>query len=199
MTDFSPDVVEAAIAAPKTAFYKAMLQARAEIPTIVKSIEAGGRYKYADLATVAQAVEPVLSRHGLGYHWDTETLPDGSVAVSCTIWHVDGHEHRTSLSAPSDTSGNKQPIQAMGSTITYLQRYTLLAALGVAVARDDDAARTGRTVTPSQVAQLVQASDGLDVLPLLEKLGIVEWEELQQSEFRRVMASIEAKKKGGSK
>jgi hypothetical protein len=42
-----------------------------------------------------------------------------------------GHSELTKMTAPSDTSGQKNSIQAIASTITYLQRYTLLAATGL--------------------------------------------------------------------
>jgi hypothetical protein len=68
------------------------------------------------------------------------------VTVSCIISHRAGHSEENSLSARHDTSGNKNPIQALGSAVTYLQRYTLKAAVGVAAAADDD----GQTATPEQ-------------------------------------------------
>src|SRR6185503_4639414 len=38
----------------------------------------------------------------------------------------------------ADASGSKNAIQAIGSTLTYLQRYSLVQALGLAAAEDDD-------------------------------------------------------------
>src|SRR5690606_10591416 len=46
--------------------------------------------------------------------------------------------------APPDGSGNKNAIQGIGSTSTYLQRYTLSAAFGLTTAdEDDDGEATG--------------------------------------------------------
>ena len=41
------------------------------------------------------------------------------------------------MTADKDTSGNKNSIQSIGSTRTYLQRYTLIGALGLSTAEDD--------------------------------------------------------------
>jgi hypothetical protein len=47
------------------------------------------------------------------------------------------------MSAPDDQSGGKNAIQARGSTVTYLQRYTLLSAFGLVAADEDDDGRKG--------------------------------------------------------
>jgi hypothetical protein len=61
------------------------------------------------------------------------------VTVICVIGHADGYsEEASKLSAAPDTSGSKNPIQSIGSAVTYLERYTLRAALGLAAAKDDD-------------------------------------------------------------
>jgi hypothetical protein len=55
--------------------------------------------------------------------------------------HRDGHYEETTLTTGRDDGAGRNAIQQVGSTITYLQRYTLKAALGLAAAADDD----GRT------------------------------------------------------
>ena len=47
------------------------------------------------------------------------------------------------MSAPADSSGSKNPVQQIGSTMTYLQRYTLIGALGLTTADKDDDGRQG--------------------------------------------------------
>ena len=49
--------------------------------------------------------------------------------MTCVVSHRLGHSEENTLTAGRDESGNKNNIQAVGSTITYLQRYTLKAAL----------------------------------------------------------------------
>lgn len=98
------------------------------------------KYKYATLANVIEKITEKLSEYGLSASWRTKQ--DGMVVVTCCITHVAGHSEETTLSASADTSGSKNPIQAIGSTITYLERYTLLAMLGIATYDQDDDART---------------------------------------------------------
>ena len=127
----------------RRAFDKAIAAAKAKLPVIVKNRvvsfgEGRTNYKHEDLAEIAKTIVPVLSEFGLSYRWRTQVI-DKSIVVTCIVSHEGGHSEETSLPGPADTSGSKNAIQAIGSTVTYLQRYTLKAALGLAAAKDDDA------------------------------------------------------------
>lgn len=130
----------------RKAFDKAMSEAKAEIPVIRKNKAVGfdaknggsrTSYRHEDMAEIARTVDPILSKHGLSYRYRSQQ--DGNaVRVTCIISHRDGHSEEVTLSANNDATGNKNSIQAVGSAITYLQRYTLKAALGLAASADDD-------------------------------------------------------------
>lgn len=132
----------------RRAFEAAMALARAELPIIIKNREvdfstAKGRtnYVYEDMASISKAVDPILAKHGLSYRFRT-TQDGGTVTVVCILSHRDGHSEENALSAARDDSGNKNSIQGVGSTVTYLQRYTLKAGFGLSATKDDDAAAT---------------------------------------------------------
>lgn len=139
----------------RRAFDEAVSAAKAEIKPIVRRSQ-GHNGKYADLATIADEIDPIISRYGLSYrHRLSQT--EKSLTVACLLSHKAGHREETSLTAAHDTSGNKNPIQAIGSTQQYLMRYTLLAALGLSTAKDDDGRAAGKesgTVTDAQVTEL---------------------------------------------
>jgi len=140
----------------RKAYDAAMASLRIDLPTIVKTKEvgfegkSGGRttYKYEDLATVTEQLSPVMAKHGLSFRWRTDSSTTDAVSVTCIVSHVEGHSEETELKAQLDHSGAKNPIQALGSAVTYLQRYTIKAALGIAAANDDDA----RSVPGSKAA-----------------------------------------------
>jgi len=158
----------------KIQFTQALIAAKRQLPIIVKNREASfatekGRtsYQYEDLATIAKVIDPILGQHGLTYFFETSQTPDEMI-VTCVLAHELGHEVRNTLRGPVDKTGSKNPIQAMGSSVTYLQRYTLKAALGVAAARDDDGHGgngngNGGRITPEQVELLKIAIDAADV------------------------------------
>jgi hypothetical protein len=138
----------------KKAFDAAISAAKAAIPVIFKNREVDftsqkGRtnYRYEDFAEVARTVDPILAQHGLSYRFRTSSQPNEPVIVTCILAHREGHSEENSLSAARDESGNKNSIQAVGSTITFLQRYTLKAALGLAVSADTDARDAGGSQT----------------------------------------------------
>lgn len=137
----------------RKAFDAAMAAAKAEIPTISKNREVDftsskGRthYRYEDLGEIARVVSPILARHGLSYRYRTTSNVNEPVTVTCIVSHRDGHYEENTLCAGRDESGNKNSIQAIGSTSTYLQRMTLKAALGLAVSNDDDGKASTQTV-----------------------------------------------------
>jgi ERF superfamily len=154
----------------RKAFDAAIASAKADIPVIFKDQEVDftstkGRthYQYEDLPGIARVIDPVLAKHGLNYRFRT-TNNASSVTVTCVLSHRDGHSEENSLSAGFDLSGNKNPIQAIGSTVTYLQRYTVKAALGLSASADDDATsvnkkRKVRTVTSADKPSEISSSD----------------------------------------
>jgi hypothetical protein len=143
----------------RKAYVKAMAAFQANAPKIVKDAK-GHNSGYTKLSTVISIVAPKLSEQGLSHSWVTEQ--DGkTIKVFCKITHEQGHSEKTYLSAEADTSGSKNSIQALGSTVTYLKRYTLEAALGLAEAEqgDDGAGSDGDPNamperTPDEVAVL---------------------------------------------
>ncbi len=148
----------------RKAFEAAISEAKAEIKPILKNrtvnFEArnGGsrtNYMYEDLAQIAGHVDPILSKHGLSYRHRSKQ--DGKkLSITCILTHRDGHSEETTLTADNDESGNKNSIQGIGSAATFLQRYTLKLALGLAASKDDDGRGTGskNIISDSQLADL---------------------------------------------
>lgn len=131
----------------RKAYAAAMASLRGELPRVFKTDVVdykakGGRvfYMHENLAAMVEDLSPVMARHGLAFRWDLETTIPESIHVTCIITHAAGHQEETTLSGPPDTSGSKNAIQAIASTVSYLQRYTLKAAVGIAAGKDDDGA-----------------------------------------------------------
>lgn len=128
------------------AYNQAMSAFRDEAPTINRSRK-GHNTKYAGLAETIEAIKPFLSKHGLSHQWKT-SQENGLIAVECTVLHRMGHSESTTLAAEPDKTGQKNSIQAIGSTVAYLERYTLSAILGLA-SREMDDDGTGGSVEPT--------------------------------------------------
>jgi hypothetical protein len=95
-------------------------------------------YTHATLGNVVRNIVAWLADHRFSHAWRTEHLEGGRIAVTCTLTHAMGHSESVSMEASKDDSGGKNNIQAVGSAITYLQRYTLLAITGLATEDQDD-------------------------------------------------------------
>lgn len=95
--------------------------------------------KYADLASVIDAIKKPFSTNGLSYSQDAETEEGGAVVVETIIMHESG-EWKSSrlrmLPVKSDPQG-------IGTCITYARRYGLQAAAGVPAEDDDGNAASG--------------------------------------------------------
>lgn len=168
----------------RKAFIAGMALAKAKFAPILKTNEGySNRYKYETLTDVMDAVDGPLSEYGFSYDWVTEDLPDGKIRVTCVVTHEAGHSRRNSLSGdPKDTAdakANMNGLQRMGGAVTYLQRYTLKAALGVAASKDVD----GKTASnePS-----INADQFTELMDLLEKSGSKEAAMLEFYGVRKV-------------
>ena len=124
----------------RKAFNEAMADFKRNPPRINKNkhVKFGNtEYDHATLDNVTDQVTAALFKVGISHKWDTDQK-DGKIIVACVLTHRGGHSETTTLEAGADASGSKNAIQAMMSAITYLQRYTLLAATGLAVAGSDN-------------------------------------------------------------
>lgn len=105
-------------------------------------------YRHATLDQVVDAIGPALAANGLSFRWKIEQTP--KIKVTCILMHEMGHFETCEMEALPDDSGSKNAIQAAGSAVTYLQRYTLLAITGTGTAEDDDGRSFGMEEGPFQ-------------------------------------------------
>ncbi len=87
-------------------------------------------YPYETLDDVTTTVNPIIIPLGFKYRWrTTQDEKTGRITVTCKLSHKDGHIEENSLSGMPDQTGNKNPIQAVVSSTTYLQRATRYAQI----------------------------------------------------------------------
>jgi len=179
------------------AYNKASSAFRNECPTITKTLS-GHNSKYAGLAETINQIKPLLAKHGLSYTWKQEQNGD-NIKVTCKVTHLDGHSEETSLEASPDGSGSKNAIQAIGSTVSYLQRYTLYAVLGLTSSEmDNDGQTEEQAVTAEELDELeellIKTDSDLDKF-----LGFVGFEtlgEINRKGLEKGLKALKSKKKG---
>jgi hypothetical protein len=190
----------------RKAYVVALSAFKKEPPTIVKnrtaafgsrSGGAGTEYGYATLAQVAGIIAPALAKHGLSHGWSVKQDETG-IAVTCTLTHELGHSESVTMRAPADTSGSKNAIQSIGSTVTYLERYSLLGITGLAtIDQDDDAHHVVEMISPDQKERLIalMREVNADVAKFLNFLGVEYIDMLPAKRFDDAVAALEKKRK----
>lgn len=152
----------------RKSFDEAIALAKSEIKPILKT-RTGHTGKYEDLAAIATEVDPILSKHGLSYRY--RARQDEKVHVTCVLSHKSGYSEETELSEKPDAGPSRNAIQALGSCLTYLQRYSLKLALGLSASKDDDGKTAGKVDdTPPAPGAITQEQQD-NIRDLLEVKG----------------------------
>lgn len=136
---------------------KALVAAQAEFPNIRKTEEGkitgtsktgssyDYSYKYADMASVVETVQPILAKHKLAVsQFISHRFHDGKSIDTLTTYLL--HESGQYMSDVMQLHLTKDDAQGQGSAITYGRRYSYMAALGL-VADDDDDGNKASTPT----------------------------------------------------
>lgn len=115
-------------------------------------------FKFAPLSEIIASIMPTLSDCGLSVRW--ENKDNGThLEVTCIVSHISGHSISCSMSGEPDTSGGKNNIQAKGSTMTYLQRYTMNMALAISTEDDNDGAGASQ-----QASKRIPTSEQFEII-----------------------------------
>ena len=121
----------------KQAFTADLAAMQSELPLVGKAGEGHNKAKYAKLEDINEAIRPTLQKYGFAVTFrikQTEKL----LTVIAILSHRLGHSEDTDLMLPLDTSGSKNAVQAVGSTISYGKRYALCALLNISTGDDTD-------------------------------------------------------------
>lgn len=189
----------------KKAYAVAMARFKANPPVIDKDKtvqygEGSNRvtYDHATIGNVVGKIVALLAHEGLSHRWAVEQADQ--ITVTCTVTHELGHSESVTMKAGRDDSGKKNAIQQIASTVTYLQRYTLLAATGLATndQPDDDgggadgaAERTVMTDEHQKVLTDLCTAIGPTILAnVLREYKAATLEQVADSEFETIVTIL---------
>lgn len=139
------------------AYNAALAELQPGLPVIV---ERGGikdrngnvQSTYALWEDVNEAIRPLLAAHGFALSFKVNRETD-QISVTGVLSHRDGHKEETTLTLPTDTSGSKNAVQAVGSSTSYGKRYTAFALLNITSTGEDDDGRQAGAEHPISVKQ----------------------------------------------
>jgi ERF superfamily len=156
----------------KVAFAVAFKAFKDEAPKILKTKnvnfenKAGGQtnYWHVELDKACDLLIPALLKVGITHRWKSTDLPDGRTRVTCFLRHNLGYEEEgAALAGPADQSGGKNPIQGVGSSVSYLERYTFLSTCGIVPAgKDDDGAMAAEDIQLLDAVANAQTQEDLN-------------------------------------
>ena len=154
--------------------------------------------KYALWADILEACSPHMLQHGFGISFRQKTMPDGKIEVTGILSHREGHHETNSIALMHDSTGSKNAVQAVGSSLSYGMRYMGIMLLGIASKQGDDngkAAGAPETISDEQVVRLqtLIANVGANKDKFLEHMKVSTLEAMPASRFDYAVAALKQK------
>ena len=187
----------------RIAFDAAMADAQAEmVPVLRSATNAHTKSRYARLEDIDNAIRPLITRHGFSLTFDNPDQTVDGIVVTCAVAHRDGHVRSYKIAGARDDKGaqgnaNKTPIQAIGSTISYLRRYLTCMIFNVALTNDDTDGNEISPITARQARDLevLLTETGADRAKFLAFLRVDDLADLSSRDYPKARAALEQKKR----
>lgn len=156
---------------------------------------------YATLDDILEAIRAPLHRHGFSLRFEHDTAADGRLITTAILRHRQGHAERATTPAlQHDSSGSKNNVQAVGSSLTYGRRYALMAVLPIVSHAPQDADDDGGgdpLIDPDDIVYvetLIRDTES-DLAKFLETIGAPSIAEMRASQYKRAIALLNEKKR----
>lgn len=157
----------------------ALVKAQKEFgPALKTSTNPHFRSKYADLAACVEAVIDALNNNGIFLMQMTHETPDGAMAETVFV-----HESGEMLSAGKlFFPASKHDAQGYASSLSYVRRYSLMAACGIAPEDDDGNAASKPAPKPAPKVE-AKPEPKVEAKPVETNAGVAEFAMNMFTEF----------------
>lgn len=183
----------------KMAYDEAFATMQGELPIIEEDKEHGGtKSTYATFDAINQAIRPALSANGFSLKFRIHQEA-AKVSITGILAHRGGYSEETTIELPIDTGGQKNNVQAIGSTQSYGQRYVTKALLSLSSRKSDDdngdKAGGGALIESEQFAKITTLlrDTGSDLAKFLGFFKIETVADLPAKRFGEAIAMLERK------
>ncbi len=152
-------------------FYLMLAEFQSKAPIVEKGDDANGK-PYARMDRIWRTVKPLLTEVGFSVSWQVaEIKNDEILGLYChmegTLAHRHGHFLPLRFNMPipdaiTNSSGKavQNKAQVFGSALTYCERYSTCAALGIVTGEDDDGNGGVKSqLAPKEVDEIKQLLD----------------------------------------
>lgn len=152
----------------RAAYYSALAELQPGLPVVterggIKDRNGNIQSTYALWEDVNEAIRPILAAHGFSLSFKVRRT-DNEIITTGVLAHSEGHREETELALPTDTSGSKNAVQAVGSSTSYGKRYTAFALLNITSAGEDDDGQKGGAPEPVDNVRLKLLHDLADAV-----------------------------------
>jgi hypothetical protein len=188
----------------KSEFDSAFAQMQPELPVVGKNgkitIKEKGTEKviqstpYALFEDINIAATPVLSKYGFAISFRTSA--EAKVKVTAILSHKGGHREETSLDLMHDSTGSKNSVQAIGSSVSYGKRYTMCAILNITTGGEDDDGAAAGGITEEQCKELsaLIAETKTDLNKFLAHMKVEALFQIPEAQFAKAKHALETKR-----
>jgi hypothetical protein len=180
----------------------ACAKAQAELENVAKTgNNPHFRSSYATLPDVLTAVRKPYAAHGVAIWQFATNSDDGAVGVVTRFAHSSGQWIEGALSCKP----TKFDAQGVGSVITYLRRYSLMAMAGISGDDDDGNAAVAapsngnghvKLVSSEERQALIKIADevGADKDKFCDWLGVDSFASIPASQYQKAVAALNSKR-----
>jgi hypothetical protein len=137
-----------------------------------------------------ETIRPILFRHGFALSFKPSVSARGEPVVVGVLRHQGGHKEEAELVLPFDPSGGKNPVQAVGSSLSYGQRYVTKLILNLASRKldeDDDGQMAGSVQAERDAIVEINGLEMEDAFPAWKRANRRRLGDLAPASFQRVI------------
>jgi hypothetical protein len=158
-------------------------------------------YKFAKREDLDAMLRPLMREHGFAVSFRPVPGPNGNLTIEGELLHVAGHSKTAELTLPPDIGPGRNSLQAMGSAISYAERYLTEMLLNVVRCdEDDDGASTAdRPIADEQlqhISRLIRETKA-NVPAFLKRMvpGTDRLADIRACDFAKCVAALETKRR----
>lgn len=158
-------------------FHEALAKVQSQVPSIEKNGEIRDKNRnvvsgFSTYEDIMRAVKPLLDQYGMTFTCVTGKGENGLVPVTGILGHIGGHTMESVLELPAETSGFKNVVQGVGSSLSYSRRYLAILMLNIVSADiDDDGVAAGQTAAPPPAGPTISKANLAKLRKMLTQLG----------------------------
>lgn len=158
---------------------------------------------YARWEDINEAITPIIAAEGFTLGFEPGNAADGKLTVTGILGHDMGHERRVTITLTHDSTGSKNAVQAVGSSLSYGKRYAAGLLLNITTRGEDDDGKAGGDDPASKITdeqrRTIQAlidETHSDIVKLCRFYKIEALADLPASSYADAISRLEARRKG---